>query len=442
MLPGVRFPSISQYAASVRSPFGLFRTLGEPEYLHGRYGMAMCAGGNSVIFRVNCGGRELALKCYTEPHPRTGEVCAYMAGRAGSLVTPVRFLPEEIFVFDDGSDEGQWYDVVAMPWLNGSTLESEICASVRTEDTRRLERLASMFDRMVLELLDEPWAHGDLKPENVMLEGGRMRLVDYDAAFIPGMASPDPFECGTPKYRHPRRISETAGKWIDDYPAALVSVSLHALALCPRLYGLYNTTDNIIFDPEEIICGKSRAYTDVLDLFAKAGLGQLYSLAMMLESRFPALPGLRQSMKSVAESRDRDAGEDTGLFSFEEEGRWGYRTSDGGTVIPARYDWALEFSEGVAAVSLGGYNHYIDFSGHTVLAMSGYESIKSFSGTLAAVKRSGRWGYINHDGREVIEPAFLRASSVRDGRIRVWEQSGMVRETEVLEGIVSRLCQP
>ena len=44
-----------------------------------------------------------------------------------------------------------------------------------------------------------------------------------------------------------------------------------------------------------------------------------------------------------------------------------------------------------------------------------YEAVDSFSGGLAAVKKGGRWGYVNHDGQLVIQPQFDRAGYFASG---------------------------
>ena len=76
-----------------------------------------------------------------------------------------------------------------------------------------------------------------------------------------------------------------------------------------------------------------------------------------------------------------------------------YKTGE--VVIPFKYDNALNFSEGLAAVELNGKWGFINKSGKEVIPLK-YDSIRSFSEGFAAVKLSDKWGYINKSGKEVI----------------------------------------
>ena len=76
-----------------------------------------------------------------------------------------------------------------------------------------------------------------------------------------------------------------------------------------------------------------------------------------------------------------------------------YKTGE--VVILFKYDNALNFSEGLAAVELNGKWGFINKSGKEVIPLK-YDSIGSFSEGFAAVKLSDKWGYINKSGKEVI----------------------------------------
>ena len=76
-----------------------------------------------------------------------------------------------------------------------------------------------------------------------------------------------------------------------------------------------------------------------------------------------------------------------------------YKTGE--VVIPFKYDNALNFSEGLAAVELNGKWGFINKSGKEMIPLK-YDSIRSFSEGFAAVKLSDKWGYINKSGKEVI----------------------------------------
>ena len=87
---------------------------------------------------------------------------------------------------------------------------------------------------MAVGLLDREYAHGDLKPENIIVTpDGDMRAIDWDAAFTPELAGNPAPETGTAAYQHPLRTNELFDKHIDDYSIAMLSTMLHAAASTP-----------------------------------------------------------------------------------------------------------------------------------------------------------------------------------------------------------------
>ena len=98
--------------------------------------------------------------------------------------------------------------------------------------------------------------------------------------------------------------------------------------------------------------------------------------------------------------RKRLAEDDAKYKKFEEYGKQGFK-KDGVVVIPAKYNYASDFSEGLAAVKLDGKWVYIDKSGKEVIPFK-YDYAMSFSEGLARVELNGKYGYIDKAGKEVI----------------------------------------
>ena len=77
-------------------------------------------------------------------------------------------------------------------------------------------------------------------------------------------------------------------------------------------------------------------------------------------------------------------------------------------VIPARFEQASPFSEGLAAVSIDGRYGYIDGRGEVVIA-PGFDLAGHFYQGLAEVLVGNKAGVINRKGKFVVEPKFKRA---------------------------------
>ena len=68
-----------------------------------------------------------------------------------------------------------------------------------------------------------------------------------------------------------------------------------------------------------------------------------------------------------------------------------------------QYDFAERFSDGLAAVKVGGRFGYIDKTGRVVIPLQ-FDSAGEFSDGVAEVEVGGEFGYINTSGKYVWEP--------------------------------------
>ena len=87
----------------------------------------------------------------------------------------------------------------------------------------------------------------------------------------------------------------------------------------------------------------------------------------------------------------------TELVAFRDGDRWGYQRADGSTAIPAKFDSAGSFSEGLARVRVGSNWGFIRENG-TYAIEPVFEQARHFSGGVAKVKKDGRWGLVDENG--------------------------------------------
>ena len=90
-------------------------------------------------------------------------------------------------------------------------------------------------------------------------------------------------------------------------------------------------------------------------------------------------------------------------FQDSSTGKYGYK-HNGRVVIPAKYDRAYGFDEGLAMVELNGKWNYIDKTGKFI-ASTMYDDIWSFK-DLGPVKINGKWGFIDKAGKMVIPAKY------------------------------------
>jgi hypothetical protein len=91
--------------------------------------------------------------------------------------------------------------------------------------------------------------------------------------------------------------------------------------------------------------------------------------------------------------------------------------------IEPQFDGARDFSEGLAAVKIGGRMGFIDKTGSVVIEpqFSGWEFISGFSEGLARVWIGRKWCFIDKTGGIVIElePRLSAASDFSEGKARI-----------------------
>lgn len=114
----------------------------------------------------------------------------------------------------------------------------------------------------------------------------------------------------------------------------------------------------------------------------------------------------------------------TFLHPFCRNKKWGYLDRCGNVAIPARFDKAHEFYEGLAAVSIESddpESGYIRPDGKWAFKMPSWpnRAFGQFSEGRALFIESQRLGYLDAEGRVVIEPRFTDAHDFSDGRARV-----------------------
>lgn len=386
--------TLRQYLFTLEDPRGLCRTLGPFELCRDASGRPCCSTGNSAyVFRIRRAGRTCALRCYARPTPRLRE-----------LYGP-RLLPAELYLYT-ASDRGEWVDVVLDDWIEGAPLDGCIARAAEAGDCSALARLAGAFDRLALRLTEAEWAHGDLKPENILVEpSGALRLIDWDAMYRPEFAGRRSPELGTAAFQHPGRTADDFDARIDDFPAALIATALHALALDPTLWQRWGGGDELLFSPRQI--ARDRALAEVVERFAREGCAAAYRLARLLGSPTYRLPGLPRLFAALLGSQaaaapdetDEEAGPDAVPELFVEEGLWGYRIARRVVVEPL-YDCGFEYSEGLAAVRLGSWWHFLDTAGRTVLHCPPCDAVKPFRNGRALVVRGSRRTEIDRTGRE------------------------------------------
>mgnify|MGYP003859725821 CR=1 FL=1 len=130
--------------------------------------------------------------------------------------------------------KGVWYPCLKMIWVDGATLDQYVEKNFK--DNKIMAELLKEFHKLVGELEGAGIGHGDLQHGNILVSTEGLRLVDYDALFVPALAGRKSLEFGHPNYQHPERSEDQYDPDVDNFSCWLIHASLLAIAIDPSLY--------------------------------------------------------------------------------------------------------------------------------------------------------------------------------------------------------------
>ena len=240
------------------------------------------SGAFAVVFKMKDEqtGKCYALKCFTEEQEGRAEAYRQIADELefvdSSYITSVKYLDKEIFV--DSSCEEDEFPVLLMDWIDGETMENYIAENY--QDNYAMAMLCYRFCKMAAWLRSQPFAHGDIKPDNIMVcPDGNLTLVDYDGMFVPAMKGQKSPTIGIKDFSHPLRTVDDFNETIDDFALASIALSLKAISLRPSLLDEYGGADRLLFSAEDYRdLSKSKVVVSLSELLGDTDLRLLYSL--------------------------------------------------------------------------------------------------------------------------------------------------------------------
>ena len=286
----MQYPLISEYVRAIQDASNNLDKLAHLVPVLDDHGEPYrSSGAFAVVFKMKDAqtGKCYALKCFTEEQEGRTEAYRQIADELefvdSSYITSVKYLEKEIFV--DSSCEEDEFPVLLMDWIDGETMETYIAENY--QDNYAMAMLCYRFCKMAAWLRSQPFAHGDIKPDNIMVRpDGNLTLVDYDGMFVPAMNGQKSPTIGTKDFSHPLRTVDDFDETIDDFALASIALSLKAVSLKPSLLDEYGAADRLLFSAEDYRdLSKSKVLAALQELMNDEEVNTLLSLFLLAKTK-------------------------------------------------------------------------------------------------------------------------------------------------------------
>jgi serine/threonine protein kinase len=231
-----KYPSLVEYRRAIASPKTAFvdDSLAKGEVVRDANGMPqMSSGGFACLASIVVDAENTwVVRMFTKPQTNLGVRYKALADQL-----PRNCLLEAYFL-ESGIRVGDYeksFPLVIIKFVEGPTLRSFLVDACRNEDKKAISSLRDSFVAMKTELKSCQVVHGDLSPDNIIVQKGRsleFKLVDYDNCWHPS--------CGPLDSNVGVTALQASGKssiidaFFDDFSFAVYTGVLNLLTIEPK----------------------------------------------------------------------------------------------------------------------------------------------------------------------------------------------------------------
>jgi hypothetical protein len=249
------------------------------------------------------------------------------------------------------------------------------------------------FDNASAFVYDKAW----------VLQNGKWGLINREGNFIIN-----------PTYKEVKNIFEQYNVYTSNYSYDLITGIINkskyktnnlVWVLLNGKWGLINKEGKTLIAHQFLdVKNISEGYTWVKEHEYWGLIDSLGNYIIKPDERVPLIYGTNVSFKNFSELH-------YGLIRYQTKEMYGYQNTNLTVAIPAKYDKATDFKNGLATVNQDGYWGVIDTKGNLVIPINYKEIILNESGLFPVKDDNGNWGYLNLKNEWVIKPQFKTASA-------------------------------
>ena len=355
----MQYPLISEYVKAIQDAGDNLEQLAHLTPVLDDHGEPYrSSGAFAVVFKMQdkSTGKYYALKCFTEEQEGRADAYRQIADELDMVdspyITSVKYMEKELFV--DSQCEEDEFPILLMDWVEGETMEAYIAANYHNQSAMSL--LCYRFGKMAAWLRSQSFAHGDVKPDNIIIRpDGSLTLVDYDGMFVSSMKGSKSPTIGTKDFSHPLRTVDDFDETIDDFSLASIALSLKAISMNSTLLDTYGASDRLLFSEKDYRTpSNSKVISALQGLMCDKDFCTLYSLFMLALARkelsacsFRLFIGEKPILSVINEDLSTNPTEEELKEAFVDE--WGVKYSKDGRKL---LDVSLNF-RGVYSVKEG-----------------------------------------------------------------------------------------
>lgn len=254
------WPTTQDFCRAIKNPSAAFADpdlkAGDPVIGPDGWPLAVPGRGSDVFQVCAADGRSWAIKCYRQPDHdlarRYAKIEEAMEHAGLAFTVGCGFLEQGVRVGEE------WFPCLKLEWVEGQTLHR--VARDQAGNPAALDSIFLTWVRLCRKLREAGIAHGDLEASNALLVPGPragaygVKLVDYDAVFVPALAAFPFREQGHPAFQHPARaVARISSLDVDRFPHLVIGTALKGLSIAgPDLWDRYGGPDHLLFKPEDL----------------------------------------------------------------------------------------------------------------------------------------------------------------------------------------------